>query len=354
MVEKDLFRENPSVEGYLSEYLKLEGEFVDPPRVKLSLISQVPPDEESIDSRDIAIAAALQCYSPGLARMVPRPNHQKIAETTLHGGHHTTRMHTYYTFRLEGASRDVTHDVFHFPPFYNTSQQSQRYVEAREGGFLLPAKLTEDQRELYLKAANYANSQYFEFLKLLRPEVDRRLRLMYPERGWQNPKVAERLNTKAQKLCQEVARYVLPIAQKTNFFYTINELQLLRLFRASQMPNYKKEAKYLIASMIDELAEVDKGIIRDLREPWIELVEQVHEEAYIQEQKEEFDAWLGGRQSKLLEFPESTRKELARAVRNVLGVPKKNLSDSEALKRLMDPAQNPLLADVYEWELWIL
>lgn len=338
--ERNLFRENPSVERYLLEYLSFGSEFVEPPRVKLSLITRVPPEEEDINSRDIAISAALQCYAPGVAKMVPRPEErfQQIAESTLEAGHHTTRMHAHYTFRIEGVSRSVVHDILHFSPFYNTSQQSQRYVEAKEGNYLIPTKLTEKQRQIYLESAATANENYFRLLELLRPEVDRRLRLMYPERGW----------SKAQKLCQEVARYVLPIAQKTNLFYTLNELQLLRLFRASQMSNYSKEAKYLVASMISDLAKVDKGIIQDLREPWTEVVKQDFDEIYIREQKEEFDAWLGGKQSKMLSFPENTREELAKAVRNVLGMPKRYLSDSEALKRLMDPAKNPLLADVFE------
>jgi len=348
--ERNLFRENPSVERYLLEYLSLGSEFVEPPRVKLSLITRVLPEEDDINSRDIAISAALQCYAPGVAKMVLRPDErfQQIAESTLEAGHHTTRMHAHYTFRIEGVSRSVVHDILHFSPFYNTSQQSQRYVEAKEGNYLIPTKLTEKQRQIYLESAATANENYFRLLELLRPEVDRRLRLMYPERGWKTAKTAERLESKAQKLCQEIARYVLPVAQKTNLFYTLNELQLLRLFRASQMSNYSREAKYLVASMISDLAKVDKGIIQDLREPWTEVVEQNFDETYIREQKEEFDAWLGGRQSRLLSFSENTREELAKAVRNVLGIPKRYLSDSEALKRLMDPAKNPLLADVFE------
>ncbi|MFZ5366229.1 MAG: FAD-dependent thymidylate synthase [Patescibacteria group bacterium] len=350
MLEEELFRGNPSAERNLSEYLSFEKEFVDPPKVKLSLITRVPPGEKDIDSRDIAVSAALQCYAPGIAPMVERPTqkHQELAETTLEAGHHTTRMHSHYTFLIEGASRSVVHDVLHFPPFYNTSQQSQRYVEAKEGNYLEPAKSTEEQRKLYLEAANFANRQYFKFLEILRPEVERRLQLMYPEKGWRTPRVAERLETKARKLSQEVARYVLPIAQKTNLEYTLNELQLLRLFRASQMQHFCKEAKYLVALMITELAKFDKGIIQDLREPLTRVDEQDFEETYIREQKEEFDNWLGGRQTRLLLFPKNIQEELANAVRNVLGTPKRYLSDSEALKRLMDPAKNPLLADVYE------
>lgn len=350
MVEQDLFRENPSVERCLSEYLSLESEFVEPPRVKLSLMTRVPPGEEDVDSRDIAITAALQCYAPGVAEMIPRPEerYQKIAESTLHAGHHTTRMHTYYTFRLEGVTRDIVHDICHSHPFYNTSQQSQRYVEAKEDSYLQPAKLTEEQRRLYLEGARFANRQYFKLLNLLRHEADRRLKLMYPERGWQTPKVAERLNTKAQKLCQEVARYVLPIAQKTNLFYTINEISLIRLFRASQMAFFSKEAKYLFAVMIKSVAEVDKGIIQDLQEPLKGFLDPEFNQQYISEQKEEFDAQLTGRQSKMLLYSKRAREELAGVIRNVLGIPRERLSDTEALKLLMDPELNPLLADVYE------
>jgi len=338
-----------AVENYLAECLRLEEEFVHPPKAKLLLVSQSPMGEE-IGARDIAISSALQCYAPGTAAMTIRPEkkYQEIADSTLYAGHHTTRMHLYYTFLIEGASRDVTHDVLHIHPFYNTSQQSQRYVEAKEGNYLEPAKLTEQQREIYLESAKEANRNYFKLLALLGPEVESRLRLMYPKGSYQNSRAAERLETKSQKLCQEIARYVLPIAQKTNLYYTVNELQLLRMFRASQLPNYSKEARLITAKMVQEVAEFDEQIMADLEEPFPEIKRDDFNEVYIRQQKKEFDFQLSERQSQLILSPHNSREKLALAVRNVLGVSERNLSDSEALLFLMDPNNNQLLADVYE------
>ncbi len=339
----------PAVENYFAECLRLEEEFVHPPKAKLLLVSQSPMGEE-IGARDIAISSALQCYAPGTAAMTMRPEkkYQEIADSTLYAGHHTTRMHLSYTFLIEGASRDVTHDVLHFHPFYNTSQQSQRYVEAKEGSYLEPAKLTEQQREIYLESAKEANRNYFELLVLLEPEVESRLRSIYPRGGWQNSRVAERLETRSQKLCQEIARYVLPIAQITNLYYTVNELQLLRMFRASQLPNYSKEARLITAKMVQKVAEFDEQIMADLEEPFPEIERDDFNEVYIRQQKKEFDFQLGERQSQLILSPYNAREKLALAVRNVLGVSERNLSDPEALLFLMDPKNNQLLADVYE------
>ena len=336
---------------YLQECLALGQRFENPPKVYLELQSQ-PPEGEKVGARDIAIATAFQCYSPGTAKIKPRARDdvksQSVADSTLEAGHHTTRMHAYFTWKLEGASRAVTCEIFHSHPFYNSEQQSQRYVEAKEGNYLVPAGLTPEQREIYVEAANYANRAYFEFLDILQPEVERRIKAMYPEKGWNVPKTAERLNSKITKCCQEVARYALPIAQKTTYDHTLNELELLRLFRASQMDNFSDEARFIIAQMVQSLAETDATILQELSAPLPTEEKTEYEDVFILEQKQEFDGMLGDKTSLLMNIPAKTRETLALAVRNVLGKPKRELPDKDALALLLDPKLNSYLSDVYE------
>lgn len=342
---------NPAALLYLQECLALESHFENPPKVYLELQPQ-PPDGTKIGARDIAIATAFQCYSPGVARMKARSlddeKAQGVADSTLEAGHHTTRMHAHFTWKLEGVTRAVTAEVFHGHPFYNSEQQSQRYVEATEGNYLVPANLTSEQREIYLEAANYSNRAYFELLELLHPEVERRVHAMYPQSGWNVPKTTERLNSKIDKCCQEIARYALPIAQKTTYDHTLNELELLRLFRASQMNHFSDEARYVIARMVRSLAERDTTIIQELSAPLPPEGEIKYEDVYILEQKQEFDEALAGKATVLQSISGKARESLAFAVRNVLGKPKRELSDTDALLLLLDPTANPYLADTYE------
>ena len=140
----------------LDNYLGLEKKFQNPPGVRLRLISSSPTGE-IIEAESVASSTAIQCYSPGTARMINRRDRKSkaIAESTLNAGHLTTRMHTHYTFQITGITRSVTHDVFHATPFYNSEQQSQRYVLAKEGSFLIPQELSGEQIAFYKKAADF-------------------------------------------------------------------------------------------------------------------------------------------------------------------------------------------------------
>lgn len=336
---------------YLESYLRLENEFVEPPKISLQLVSLSPNQIEKLGVRDVAATTAFQCYAPGIAKLKDRsndPKAQAVADSTLDAGHHTTRMHCNFTFRIEGATRSVTHDIFHSHPFYNSEQQSQRYVEAKEGNYLIPKNLSEKQQQIYLRAASFSNRAYFELLKILHPEIDRRIRQMYPEEGWQSTKTAERLNSKIAKTSQEISRYVLPIAQKTIYYHTLNEMQLLRMFRACEMQNFSKEAKYILARMICEVNNYDPQINYELNPPLTDVPFNSFNEEFIFEQKQEFDSALNNKQTLLRGVPENARAILADTVRNVLGIPSTQMSDKMALDNLLNPGKNKLLADVYE------
>lgn len=295
----------------LEGYLKLGGEFQNPPKIKLKLISS-PPSGGLVGAESVASSTAIQCYAPGVARMINREDQRArgIAESTLNAGHHTTRMHTHYTFHLIGVTRSVTHDVLHATPFYNSEQQSQRYVKAKEGNFLVPSGLNREQVDFYKNAADFANRSYLQLLKILEGPVRERVRQMYPPSGWKVETTRERLEKKIQKLSQEIARYVLPIGQHTIYFYTLNELQLLRLFRSSNMPGFTDEAKFIIASMIYEVSKHDPSILDELRYP----VDNDSSLEGISINRKQFDSLLGGKTSILLEAPDGIGREFLEAV----------------------------------------
>ncbi len=335
---------------YLEYCLGLRSKFENPPSVSLELRTRVPQGLEDVGVTDISSTVAFQCYAQGISPIRRRPE-EKAAEVnrvTLDAGHHTTRMHTYFTYKLTGVTRSATHDIFHANPFYNSEQQSQRYVEIKDGSFIVPAGLTENQRNCYLKAARYANDSYFELLSVLEPEVRERVVRMYPKEGWGVKVTADRLQGKIGKLSQEVARYVAPIGQLTVYDHTLNELQLLRLFRASTLPNFSNEARYVIAEMVKTVSEVDPTILSELREPLGVAESNGFCEEYILQQKKEFDALLGDNQSVMRGDLMEAGVVLAGAVRNILGMPESMVSDQKALDLLMNPNSNPLLADVYE------
>jgi hypothetical protein len=100
--------------------------------------------------------------------------------------------------------------------------------------------------------------------------------------------------------------------------------------------------------MIGEVAKVDPTILEELREPVAIKGNKAPEKDQVRQQKQEFDASLGDRRSELVSATEGIRETLVSAVRNVLGRSSEELADDDTLRRLMDPGENPFLADIYD------
>jgi thymidylate synthase ThyX len=345
----EVFTRKELVKERVYRNLQYEKLFVSPPEVSLEIKSVALHHPEST-LRDIGVSTAKQCYAAGISEIKPRIDESsiKIAEATLDGGHHTTRQHANFTWLLNGVTRSTVHDVLHAFSFYNTSQQSQRYVEAQEGNYLIPTELNEKQKKIFIDAANFANKTYFEMFPVLEPEVVKRLKEQYPKNFWKTPEASDKLNSKAHKLSQEVARYLIPIGQKTVLEYSLNELSLLRLWRASEMNYFSKEAKYIVTKMITEVGKIDSSIYEELDLPFEFKKEDASTNEYLNENYEEIDNFLNESSSYMCPISECDKTFLAMAVQNIKGLPENLLPNNEALSLLMDPKNNPILADTYE------
>src|ERR1700757_4655706 len=79
---------------------------------------------------DSAIAAARTCYAPRLINPEEVTDKQRlqIGAATFYSGHHTVFQHAHFEFGLENVSRQFVWSFLHAHPFYNSEQQSQRYV----------------------------------------------------------------------------------------------------------------------------------------------------------------------------------------------------------------------------------
>src|SRR5258708_12717293 len=79
---------------------------------------------------DSAIAAARTCYAPRLIGHEEITDKQRvnIGAATFYSGHHTVYQHAHFEFGLENVSRQFVWSFLHAHPFYNSQQQSHRYV----------------------------------------------------------------------------------------------------------------------------------------------------------------------------------------------------------------------------------
>ncbi len=119
--------------------------FTDKPVVTLRNAPAVPSDGE--------IASARTCYSPrviGPAEITDRQR-ESIGKLTYEGGHHTVYQHATFEFGLENVSRQFVWSALHSYPFYNSEQQSQRYVKLGEPRAFIPP-LDGEARRVYERA----------------------------------------------------------------------------------------------------------------------------------------------------------------------------------------------------------
>ena len=121
---------------------------------------------------DSAIAAARTCYSPRLigAEEITDKQRVTIGSATYYGGHHTVYQHAHFEFGLENISRQFVWSFLHAHPFYNSEQQSQRYVRLDRAQAYVPASslfFDEKSKEIYEAAIARAWNYYRELSSLL-------------------------------------------------------------------------------------------------------------------------------------------------------------------------------------------
>src|ERR1700685_2022316 len=121
---------------------------------------------------DSAIAAARTCYAPRLIGPEEITDKQRvqIGASTFYGGHHTVYQHAHFEFGLENVSRQFVWSFLHAHPFYNSEQQSQRYVRLdRVQAYVPPAgpRFGAAEREIFERAVARAWDAYRELTALL-------------------------------------------------------------------------------------------------------------------------------------------------------------------------------------------
>lgn len=301
---------------------------------------------------DHAIAAARTCYSPRLIRPEEITERQRltVGAATFYGGHHTVYQHAHFEFGLENISRQFVWSFLHAHPFYNSEQQSQRYVRLDQPRAYIPpesGRFGPAERVIYERAIARAWHWYRELTEALKPDVRAILADIWHLSRMSHPKRVQKVERQAEKRAIEIARYVLPVAAFTTMVHTVSGIVLHRLWRMQAACDTPTEARAVIGQMVERVREVDPEFFDRFDNPPLEetvLPERQHQtlgagdgEAFAQE----FDARLEGRTSKLVDYSANAPAVIADACRAVVGLTRAQCSDGEALDWLMNPARNP-------------
>lgn len=304
-----------------------------------------------------AVATARTCYSSKVitAEDVVKDEATKIrrdaiAASTYKAGHHTTIQHATFQFVLDKVSRQFIWSFLHSHPFYNSEQVSQRYVEMKAGNYSVPA-LAEENVELFNLAVAELMAAYHKLSELLEPTVRAEYKRLFPVRNLEDKKWVNAI----KKRCQEVSRYVLPVATHAHMYHTISGLTLHRYHRLSQQFDVPEETKVVVEKMVAAVNAHDPEFFKHIEDP-LPLEETLEYQAlkdfdestrccwpkaFIQE----FDRDMDKLSSKLVDWKVNAETVLAQSVRSVLGAPGTAMSDDEAIEWVLSPKKNPYLSE---------
>ena len=306
---------------------------------------------------NLAVATARTCYSsrvisPGDVGRDEQAREQRdrIAESTYKAGHHTTIQHPTFQFVLEKVSRQFIWSFLHAHPFYNSEQVSQRFVEVKPEHFTIPP-LEDAARAIYLKAVRAQMDAYHGLCELVEPTVRAEYRRLFGARDLED----KRWRSAIKKRCQEVARYVLPVATHAHLYHTISGITLHRYRRLCQQFDAPLEQRFVVQRMVDEVCKVDPKFMALAEDP-IPLEKTLEYQALQSLHAgsangtgsrfvDAFDRELDPYTSKLVDYKVHAQETMAQAVRSVLGVPPGQLSDQQAIDLVLNPARNPYLSD---------
>ncbi len=293
---------------------------------------------------DDAIAAARTCYSPRVigADEITPDQRGRIGGLTYAGGHHTVFQHATFEFALEGVSRQLVWSLLHSFPFYNSEQQSQRYVRLDEIRAHVPPALSGEARAVYERAIADAWRAYRELTARLQPIALGILSELWRLSERQSKAFGRSVKREAEKKAIETARYAIPIACHTAMVYTVSGITLHRLHRMAAASDVPDEARDVVDRMVGAVRAFDPGFFDEIGEGPLaphEIVEngvdaRPVEPAWL----EAFDKSLDGRRARLIDYGANAPAVIADAVRHVLG--RADLGDDACLARVLDPAQN--------------
>src|SRR5215468_5360359 len=228
---------------------------------------------------DSAIAAARTCYSPQLIGPEEITDKQRlnIGAGTFFSGHHTVYQHAHFEFGLENISRQFVWSFLHAHPFYNSEQQSQRYVRLDRAQAYVPAtSLFFDQgsRQIYENAIAQGWAYYRELSALLVSDARTILNNIWHIGPMSHPKRVQKIERSAEKRAIEIARYVLPVAAFTAMVHTVSGIVLHRLWRMCSASDTPSEARAVVGEMVSQVKAIDPQFFdRFQTEPLEELPE---------------------------------------------------------------------------------
>lgn len=303
-----------------------------PSERRSELVAAIEAEVSDADTR-----AALQAFADKAAQ---RPeSDERIAKSIYEAGHHTPFQHPTFVFALEDVSRNVVESFFHQHSFYNSEQQSQRYVEMGVPSVAVPDSVVgTEARGIYDRAVAQAWDAYHDLRERLVATNEKVMGAIGRIKG----QTEKQIRSEAEKKAQEMARYVIPIAAATRLYHTVSGIVLMRYVRMANASGAHAEAKQVVAQMVEAVRAVDPDFVEKIREEAHRMGDHPEWQLADDAAPAGRGVELAGRTSRLLNATPDAPALVAQVVREVTG---SGLPDDELLRTVLDPGRDRLWND---------
>lgn len=220
-------------------------QFIEPPHLPCEWLG------DATDGERLCEYAGRVCYLS-----YTNPSQRTTGEylgNILTQGHGSVLEHANYTFLIEGISRSCSHELVRHRAGCAYSQVSQRYVDSRDVGFVVPPALLEDQAALELWADSCRQAlQVYEALVVA--NMDR------------FASIEDRVHRR--KVARESARSVLPNATETKIVMTANLRAWRTVLELRCGEGAEREIRRMALKVLDQLAVEVPSVFHDF-EPYV-------------------------------------------------------------------------------------
>lgn len=190
--------------------------------MNVTLLAHTPEPEK------IAASAAKLCYSNSdigsIRDNLTEEKTKDFIDMLVSVGHESVMEHVSFTFGIEGISRACSHQlVRHRIASY--SQKSQRYVNENEFEYITPPEIEQnpEAHKKFESIMNEITQSYSKIVTLLTESHKKK----FIDDGMDEKSAV----SKARKLANEDARFILPNACETKIVVTMNVRSLFNFFR---------------------------------------------------------------------------------------------------------------------------
>lgn len=211
------------------------------------------------DPEKIAASAAKLCYSSSdiasIMDGLTKEKTESFIDMLVSVGHESVMEHVSFTFGIEGISRACSHQlVRHRIASY--SQKSQRYVNENAFEYITPPNIAENEEANaeFERVMRELNESYAKIADILTENHKQE----FISQGMDE----KNAHTKARKLANEDARFILPNACETKIVVTMNVRSLFNFFRHRCCNRAQWEIRAVANEMLRLCLETAPNIFR--------------------------------------------------------------------------------------------